>query len=214
MPQRQENFRPPVAREGWGYTTGLALLGALSLAMGGYPWAVLFLSLASFVAYFFRDPERTPPSGPGVIASPADGRVVAVEDGENGGRKIGIFLAIYNVHINRSPVAGVIRKIEYRPGKFMAAFNEKADEVNEQNAFDIVTESGEKFRVVQIAGLIARRIVCWTKVGDVLNRGQRIGLIQFGSRTDLYFPPGYEITVKKGDKVRGGETTVARATQG
>jgi phosphatidylserine decarboxylase len=182
--------------------------------MGGYGWAVLFFLLASFVAYFFRDPERTPPSGPGAVAAPADGRVVAIEDSENGGQMIGIFLAIYDVHINRSPVAGAIQEIEYRPGKFLAAFNKKAAEVNEQNAFDIQTESGENFRVVQIAGVIARRIVCWKKVGDLLDRGQRIGLIQFGSRTDLYLPPGYEITVKKGDRVRGGETAVARSIQG
>ncbi len=182
--------------------------------MGGYGWAVLFFLLASFVAYFFRDPERTPPSGPGAVAAPADGRIIAIEDSENGGQMIGIFLAIYDVHINRSPVAGAIRKIEYRPGKFLAAFNKKAAEANEQNAFDIQAESGENFRVVQIAGVAARRIVCWKKVGDILDRGQRIGLIQFGSRTDLYLPPGYEITVKKGDKVRGGETIVARSTQG
>ncbi len=214
MPQQDGGPRPPIAREGWGYITGLALLGILLLAMGGYAWAILFLLLALFVASFFRDPERTPPSEPGAVVAPADGRVVAIEKTGDGGQMIGIFLAIYNVHINRSPVAGAIRNIEYRQGKFLAAFNKDAAEVNEQNAFDIQTESGENFRVVQSAGLIARRIVCWKKPGDILGRGQRIGLIQFGSRTDLHIPPGYEITVEVGTRVRGGETTVARSSQG
>ncbi len=213
MPQPDEGPRLSVAREGWRYIIGLAALGAFSLLMGGTGWAVFFFLLALLVASFFRDPERTPPAEPGAVVAPADGRVIAIEKIEGGGRMIGVFLSIYNVHINRSPVAGVIRAMEYRKGSFLAAFSKEAAQANEQNAIDIQTESGENFRVVQIAGVLARRIVNWRKKGDILGRGERIGLIQFGSRTDLYVPPGYETVVEMGEKIRGGETTVARPSQ-
>jgi CDP-diacylglycerol--serine O-phosphatidyltransferase len=164
-------------------------------------WAGFFFFLAFFVAFFFRDPIRVPPDDPCEIVSPADGRVVVVEQDSGGGQMIGIFLSIFNVHINRSPVTGAIRQTAYREGSFLAAFNKEAAQANEQNAIDIQTDSGENFRVVQIAGLIARRIVCWKREGDQLDRGERLGLIQFGSRTDLHLPPGYEVTVEKGDSV-------------
>jgi len=163
------------------------------------------------VAAFFRDPERTPPDVPGAVLAPADGRVVSVDAFETGGHAVRIFLSPLDVHINRSPVAGQILRAEYRRGRFLAAFREAASQVNEQNALDICTQSRENFRVVQIAGVLARRIVCWCKEGDALRAGERIGLIQFGSRTDLHLPPGYEVCVRRGEKVRGGETIVARA---
>ncbi len=205
--------RFPVAREGWGYTIGLLLLGLISSLMGGAVWAAIFFSLSALVAAFFRDPERTSPSEAGVVVAPADGRIIAIEDTAGGGKMVGIFLAVYDVHINRSPVAGTIEETRYRPGKFLAAFKANASEANEQNAIDIRTDSGENFRVVQIAGLIARRIVSWRSKGDTLARGERFGLIQFGSRTDLHLPPGYEVSVAKGDRVRGGESILARSSQ-
>jgi len=213
MPFQGARPRPPIAREGWGYTIGLFVLGGGSLLLGGQTWALFFFLLAFFVAFFFRDPIRVPPDDPVAIVSPADGRVIAIEQKSDGGKMIGIFLSIYNVHINRSPVKGAIHQMAYREGRFLAAFNKEAAQANEQNAIDIRTDSGENFRVVQIAGLIARRIVCWKKEGEQLDRGERLGLIQFGSRTDLHLPPGYEVTVEKGTAVRGGETTVARPTQ-
>ncbi len=213
MPPQESAWRIPVAREGWGYSIGLLLMGTASYLMGGTSWAVFFFALAVCVIGFFRDPERQPPSGPGAVSSPADGRVITVENAPEGGKMVGIFLSVYDVHINRSPVAGTIEATDYRPGRFLAAFNQEAARVNEQNAIDIQTDSGENFRVVQIAGLIARRIVSWRGKGYTLARGERLGLIQFGSRTDLYLPPGYEVLVAKGDRVRGGETAVARPTQ-
>ncbi|MEE9274565.1 MAG: phosphatidylserine decarboxylase [bacterium] len=210
----REARRPPIAREGWGFVAGLLLLAAFSAALGGWTWAGLFLLLGCGVAAFFRDPDRKAPEDPRAVAAPADGRVVAIDPGEAGGRIIRIFLSVFNVHINRSPVSGVIRATRHREGKFLAAFRESASRVNEQNTLDISTPSGENFRVVQIAGLLARRIVCWVKEGDPLRAGDRIGLIQFGSRTDLHLPPGYEVLVEVGSKVRGGETIVARPTQG
>ncbi len=214
MPPQESPQRIPVAREGWGYSIGLLLLGTLSYLMGGTGWAVFFFALAFCIIAFFRDPERQPPSDPAAVSSPADGRVITIEDTPEGGTMIGIFLAVYDVHINRSPVAGTIEATDHRPGRFLAAFNQDAAKVNEQNAIDIRTDSGENFRVMQIAGLIARRIVSWHGKGYNLSRGERFGLIQFGSRTDLYLPPGYEVLVAKGDRVRGGETAVARPTQG
>ena len=174
-------------------------------------WPVLFFLLAAAVAGFFRDPHRTPPDEPGVVLSPADGRVVEVASTEDSGSVVRIFLSPLDVHINRSPVAGRISSIHYRKGRFLAAYKEAASRMNEQNDLVIKTSTGDNFRVVQIAGILARRIVCWPKTGDTIYAGERFGLIQFGSRTDLYFPEGYDIPVKVGERVRGGETIVGRA---
>ncbi|MEK6711116.1 MAG: phosphatidylserine decarboxylase, partial [Nitrospinota bacterium] len=154
---------------------------------------------------------RTPPQEPGAVLAPADGRVVAVDRQEGGAGVIRIFLSPLDVHINRSPVSGQITKAEYVKGRFLAAYKDEASEANERNALDIRAVSGENFRVVQIAGVLARRIVCWRKAGDELRAGERFGLIQFGSRTDLYLPAGYAASVRPGERVRGGETIVARA---
>lgn len=206
--------RPPVAREGWGLLIGFLALTLLSAYWEGWGWSGLFGVLTLMIAGFFRDPERTPPQEPGAVLAPADGRVVAAGPLEGGGGAIRIFLSPLDVHINRSPVSGRVTGAEYRKGRFLAAYRPEASGVNEQNALDIQAVSGENFRVVQIAGVLARRIVTWCRVGDELRAGDRFGLIQFGSRTDLYLPPGYAPCVEAGARVRGGETIVARKLAG
>ncbi len=210
MSERNHSRRPFVAREGWGYVSGLSAIGLISIFFGGWMWTALFFLLAAAVAGFFRDPDRTPPDEPGVVLSPADGRVVEVASTEDGGNVVRIFLSPLDVHINRSPVGGRISNIHYQKGRFLAAYKEAASSINEQNALEIETNTGDNFRVIQIAGVLARRIVCWTKAGDTISLGERFGLIQFGSRTDLYFPEGYNISVEQGQRVRGGETIVGR----
>ncbi len=185
----------------------LALRTPLSLTIGA---VLIFLAL--FVFYFFRNPDRKIPMEPGVVVSPADGRVVVVKDEENAGRpgkRISIFLAIWNVHVNRSPAAGTIAKLEYKPGKFLAAWAEKASLENEQNVFTLSSEYGE-IVFKQIAGWVARRVVSWKKTGDQVGRGELVGLVRFGSRVDLWLPEGAEIAVKVGDNVKGGSSVVAR----
>jgi phosphatidylserine decarboxylase len=196
-----------------GYYLGLPLLllaGAAYLTQ----WtvvAVVLVCLALFVFSFFRDPERVIPSDPGAIVSPGDGRVVVVTDEEDSGRpgkRISIFLAVWNVHVNRAPAAGVITKLEYRPGKFLAAMRERASTENEQNVFTLSTDAGEMV-FKQIAGLIARRVVSWKKQGERVARGERIGLVRFGSRVDVWVPKDAEILVKLGDNVKGGASVLA-----
>jgi len=152
------------------------------------------------------------PSEPGAVVSPGDGRVVVVTDEENAGRpgkRVSIFLAVWNVHVNRSPAAGTITKMEYRPGKFLAAMRERASMENEQNVFTLSTESGELV-FKQIAGLIARRVTSWKKQGEKVARGERIGLVRFGSRVDVWIPKEAEILVKLGENVKGGSSVLAR----
>jgi phosphatidylserine decarboxylase len=175
------------------------------------PGAVLVF-LALFVFYFFRNPDRKIPMEPGVVVSPADGRVVVVKDEEHAGRpgkRVSIFLAIWNVHVNRSPAAGTITRLEYKPGKFLAAWAEKASLENEQNVFTLASEHGE-IVFKQIAGWVARRVVSWKKTGDSVGRGELVGLVRFGSRVDLWLPGGAEIAVKVGDNVKGGSSVIAR----
>jgi phosphatidylserine decarboxylase len=197
-----------------GYYFGLPPL-ALSFAAFFLHWtvvAVILVFLASFVFYFFRDPERAIPSEPGALVSPADGRIVVVTEEENAervGKRISVFLAIWNVHVNRSPEAGTIAAMDYRPGKFLAAMRERASFENEQNVISLSTAAGE-IVFKQIAGLIARRVVCWKKPGDIVRRGERIGLVRFGSRVDMWVPSGTEILVKVGDNVKGGSSVLAR----
>jgi phosphatidylserine decarboxylase len=183
------------------------LAAAIAAFALNLPWvAILVLLLAAFVAFFFRNPRREIPSDPRLIVSPADGRVVKVERVGNV-TKLSIFLSIFNVHVNRSPLAGRIEAIDYRRGKFKAAFNHAASVENERNVI-MVAQGSIKLVFTQIAGLIARRIVCWKKVGDTVSKGELIGLIRFGSRVDVLFPAGTEVTVKRGDRVRGGSTPI------
>jgi phosphatidylserine decarboxylase len=197
-----------------GYYFGLPPL-VLSAAAFLAHWAiatVVLLLLASFVFYFFRDPERAIPSDLGAVVSPADGRVVVITDEENAGRpgkRISIFLAIWNVHVNRSPEAGTITQLDYRPGKFLAAMRARASVENEQNVISLSTAAGQ-IVFKQIAGLIARRVVCWKKPGDPVLRGERVGLVRFGSRVDLWVPRDVEILVALGDNVKGGSSVLAR----
>ncbi|HTY62056.1 MAG TPA: phosphatidylserine decarboxylase family protein [Acidobacteriota bacterium] len=167
--------------------------------------AVICLLLASFICYFFRNPKREIPPGNNLVVSPADGKVVKILELPDGATTISIFLNIFNVHVNRSPISGRLEQLEYKRGKFKVAFDEEASKVNEQN---ILTISGENSTVVvrQIAGLIARRVICWKKPGDSLDRGELIGLIRFGSRVDVTVPERVRIQVKIGDRVRGGSS--------
>ena len=168
----------------------------------------IFIFLAAFMAYFFRDPQRTVPGEADIVVSAADGRVTRVEERENG-KFISVFLSPLDVHINRAPIAGQITKIEHIEGKKKPATSDEASLINERNSLTI---EGEKMTVVctQIAGIVARRIVCWRKTGDNLELGEKFGLIKFSSRTDLLMPNEVEVLVKVGDRVVGGETVVAR----
>ena len=175
------------------------------------------LGLATLaVAGFFRDPERRIASGEGLVVAPADGKVVNVAQISGDSRfgdaatRMSIFLSPLDVHINRSPVGGRVDEVEYKPGKFIAAYKDEASEQNEQNALKIVDENQRTFGMVQIAGVVARRIVCRVKAGDVLRRGDRFGMIMFGSRTDLYLPRGCRLEIREGQRVKGGETIVGR----
>jgi phosphatidylserine decarboxylase len=173
--------------------------------------AAAFLLLALFMAFFFRDPRRSVPTEADIIVSAADGRVTRVEERETG-KFVSVFLSPLDVHINRAPIAGKVVKVELFQGKKSPATSNQASQTNERNAMTI---EGEKMTVVctQIVGILARRIVCWSKVGDTLEIGEKYGLIKFGSRTDLLMPKTVEIYVKVGDKVKGGETVIGRLTE-
>lgn len=170
--------------------------------------AIAFLILAAFMAFFFRDPKRTIPNEDDIIVSAADGKVTRVEDRENG-KFVSVFLSPMDVHINRAPISGKVIKVEMISGKKKPATGNRASEINERNA---ITIEGEKMTVVctQIVGILARRIVCWSKVGDNLEIGEKYGLIKFGSRTDLLMPENTEIFVKVGDRVIGGESIIGK----
>jgi phosphatidylserine decarboxylase len=186
-------------------------IAAIFAFFGVWTGVAIFVLLALFMAYFFRNPNRVIPGEADIVLSAADGRVTRIEDRENG-KLVSVFLSPVDVHINRSPISGKVVKIEYLRGKKKPATSNNASEVNERNALTI---EGEKMTVVctQIAGILARRIVCWKKEGDNLEIGERFGLIKFGSRTDLLMPQTVEILVKIGDKVRGGETIIAKLTE-
>jgi phosphatidylserine decarboxylase len=186
-----------------GLTAGGLLVSYLSRPVFGLP---LFI-LALFCLYFFRDPDRQAPVGPYAV-SPADGKVVVVK-AEDGGTRISIFLNVFDVHVNRSPIPGRITKVQYQHGKFLVASKEEASTENEMNT---VTVEGDGSRIVfkQIAGLIARRIVFWKKPGDSVERGERVGLIKFGSRMDVWLGPEWQIAVKPGERVSAGTSILAK----
>lgn len=203
-----------MVRDGIYYAVGMLLVAAVLWWLAAPPWAVIPLVLALFFLWFFRDPERVIPADPGLIVSPADGKVTQIAatvlEGQPATR-ISIFLNVFDVHVNRSPVSGVISDVVYQRGKFLNAMDAASAEDNEQN---IVTMSGEgpgtKVVFKQIAGLLARRIVFNHKAGDTLARGQRVGLIKFGSRTDVIFTGPAQLSVKAGDRVKGGSSILAR----
>ena len=185
---------------------------AITLAFFGlWIFCIAFVLLTAFMAYFFRNPHREIPVAPGLIVAAADGKVTRIEDREDG-KFVSVFLSPLDVHMNRSPIAGKIINIKLFKGKKAPATSNEASQTNERNALTI---KGKKMTVVctQIVGIVARRIVCWNKIGDELERGQRFGLIKFGSRTDLLMPKNVEVLVKMGDKVRGGETIIAKLAE-
>jgi phosphatidylserine decarboxylase len=200
-----------MVRDGYFYALGLFVAAILIGRFTKPGWAILPCMLALFFLWFFRDPERSIPNAPGAVVSPADGKITDISSVNVEGEKrtrISIFLNVFDVHVNRSPIAGVVREVRYRRGKFLNAMNEASAEQNEQN---MVRVEGDGQTVVfkQIAGLLARRIVFHPKVGDRLERGQRVGLIKFGSRTDVVINSMAKVQVKIGDRVRGGASVLA-----
>lgn len=205
-----------MVKDGYFYGVGLLAAAALLFWLTSWPLALVPVLLAAFFLWFFRDPERTIPSGPGLIVSPGDGLVtetIRLETPQGPRQRISIFLNVFNVHVNRSPIGGTIAEIRYLKGKYLNAMNPASADQNEQN---IVTVTGEGCEVVfkQIAGLLARRIVFVPKVGDVMARGERVGLIKFGSRVDVLVPAEAELRVKVGDKVQGGASILAALPAG
>lgn len=202
-----------MAREGIPFVL-IGLFIAIAFIFAGIWWlAVVFVLLAAFTAYFFRDPDREITSEENLVVSAADGRVTRIEklnpENADSPNVVSVFLSVFDVHINRSPITGEIAEVVYSKGKFVIATREDASQINEQNALTI---KNERMTIVckQIAGVLARRIVCWKRAGDRVRLGERFGLIRFGSRTDLILPPEVEIAVKVGDRVRGGVTIIGR----
>jgi phosphatidylserine decarboxylase len=209
-------FIPPIHREGYPFIA-IAFVVSLVLMMVWEPLGWIGFILTVYVTYFFRDPVRVTPLDPNLVVAPADGLVTAVDLaippaelglGRESRPRISVFLSVFNVHVNRVPVGGTVSRIAYRPGKFLNADLDKASEDNERNA--VLIKSGEHdVAVVQIAGLIARRIVCWAKEGEIMAPGARFGLIRFGSRLDIYLPKGAVTMVSVGQTAVGGETVFA-----
>jgi len=204
---------PLIAREGWPF---LALAVVLAALVAGYSlvWSIPFWIVALFVLQFFRDPPREVPGDAKTVVSPADGRIVAVEKAhdpylDRETIKVSVFMNVFNVHSNRAPVDGQVKQIFYNAGSFVNAALEKASTENERNALWIRADAGADVTCVQVAGLIARRILCYAKAGDKLQRGQRYGFIRFGSRVDVYLPPNARIKVALGDKVFAASTVLA-----
>ena len=204
----------PVAKEGYPFI-GFAAFCTLLLALLDFPVAAgIVFVLSIFVIGFFRDPERLGPERTDALVSPADGKIIVIEKSsdphftETDAVKISIFMNVFNVHVNRIPCSGEVNRVIYKPGKFYSADSAKGALENEYCAVVITADNGQKLAFVQIAGLIARRIVCWLESGDKVSRGKRFGLIRFGSRVDLYLPEETEIAVKVGEKVRAGESVL------
>ena len=202
----------PLAKDGFIFILPLLVITVLMFLISVY-WATAIFGLGFlFVTWFFRDPERRIPNEPNVIVSPADGKITEIiteNEPINGKlcKRVTIFLSVFNVHVNRVPIGGTIEDIRYNPGKFLAAFNPKASMDNEQNLI-LINNGRTHIFVKQIAGLIARRIVCWPKKGDHYESGQRYGLIRFGSRVDILLPENTKLSVACGDKVSGGKSII------
>jgi len=204
---------PIIAREGWPFLAAAIAAAAVVTWLAGW-WSAPFWLAALFVLQFFRDPAREVPGDAAAVVSPADGRIVAVEHATDpylvrDSIKISVFMNVFNVHSNRAPVDGVVKEIVYNRGLFVNASFDKASSDNERNAMVIQSADGTTLCCVQVAGLIARRILCYVKAGDALVRGQRYGFIRFGSRVDVYLPPGSRPRVAIGDKVKATSTVLA-----
>jgi phosphatidylserine decarboxylase len=216
--QSDENHRSFIISEGFPFIIPLGVMTLVAF-VAGFTWiGVLILLVTFFVIWFFRNPERTAPAKPRQLISPADGRVIGIEEAASvdyPGRsflKISIFMNVFNVHVNRIPFSGEVLAVSYKPGKFLSANLDKASALNERNTVLIRTDDGREIISVQIAGLIARRIVCWLKAGMRVTKGERFGLIRFGSRVELFLPLGSTLLVKIGDKVKAGETPIGELT--
>ncbi len=211
-----ESVRVPIAREGYPFIGIAAFLAVTSWAVGWERIAAIFFVLTVFVISFFRDPDRKIVAEDGDVLSPADGRVLNVETikkspyNDTPCQKIVIFMSVFNAHINRIPFSGTVRSIRYAPGRFLMGFSEKASLENEQNAVRIEDEKGRALTMVQIAGLVARRIICYLEENAKVRVGERFGLIRFGSRVDVYLPEDAEVLVVPGDRVKAGLNKIAR----
>ena len=204
---------PVIAREGWAYLAIAVIVAGVAAAFFGW-WSLPLWLAALFVLQFFRDPARDVPEREGLVVCPADGRVLVVAKErdpylQREALKVSIFMNVFNVHSNRSPVAGLVQTVDYTSGTFLNASLDKASTGNERNALHLRTDHGVDITCVQIAGLIARRILCYVKAGDRLARGERFGFIRFGSRVDVYLPPDSRARVAIGDKVKAGSTVLA-----
>ena len=211
-PASQSAF--PIASPGY-FLIGTAAFVTLVFALLGLTFLTLLgLAATVFIIYFFRDPDRVVPNGAGLVVSPADGKIVAAGMVKNSTYynetcvKISVFMSVFNVHVNRMPCKGTVKKISYNPGKFFSANLDKASKENEQNAVYLETEDGKEICTVQIAGLIARRIICRVQEGDTVKKGQRFGLICFGSRLDVYLPENTNLKVAVGDRVKAGTSAL------
>jgi phosphatidylserine decarboxylase len=198
-----------MAKDAYPFLVPLSLISLLFLVSGIAAGGIFFLCLGAFTAYFFRDPERKIPLEPELIVSPADGKVVSISQHPDGTTRVSIFLSVFDVHINRAPIEGRVESVTYIPGRFRVAFDEKASLENEQNIL-VIGNASSSVRFSQIAGILARRIVCWKKTGDTVAKGERVGLIKFGSRVDVFLPGNSLVMVELGDRVRGGSSIIGR----
>jgi phosphatidylserine decarboxylase len=217
IPQLLRKFVAPIHPDGWKFV-GASIVLALVLFVVWEPLGWIGVLGAAWCAYFFRDPWRVTPVRPGLVIAPADGLVVSIgpavpppelEMGPSTMTRIGIFLNVLDVHVNRVPMGGRIKRVHYRPGKFVSANLDKASEDNERTAISMTTDEGRDIAFVQVAGLVARRIICKLREGDQVVSGQRFGLIRFGSRTDVYLPPEWTTLAIVGQRMVGGETVIA-----
>jgi len=218
MPDRAVGI--PIVKEGLPFVGALGGTAALVGAFGWIAPAVALGGATAFAAWFFRNPRRVSPCAEGAVVAPGDGKIIAIEEDyeprflKDRAIRLSIFLNIFDVHVNRIPCDGTVENIVYQPGRFVAANRPDATISNEQNAVMIRTANGAKVLCVQVAGLIARRIVCWTEIGDKVACGERFGLIRFGSRVDLFLPKGSSVSKVVGDRVKGGTDVVARLPRG
>ena len=208
-----KNYGIPVAAEGWPSILPLAAVTVLCFLFGWKHVGYMVFVLLLFVLFFFRDPERTISEGKGIVVSPADGNVIVIKDIyepdylKQDVKQISIFLSVFNVHVNRTPIGGTVETVKYNPGKFLVASVDKASLDNEQTGM-VISDGKNKVLVKQIAGLIARRIVCYAKTGDTVKAGERYGLIRFGSRVDLFLPKNTDLMVKVGDRIKGARDVI------
>ena len=210
-----------MVRDGYIYSLSLlAVAAALTWLTGAWGWGIAPVLLAAFFLWFFRDPHRTIPTGKGLIVSPGDGLVketASINTPEGAMRRISIFLSVFNVHVNRAPISGTVSRVYYQKGQYLNAMNPASAERNEQNVVTLRgqgADTGFEITFKQIAGLLARRIVCHCAEGQVVERGQRVGLIKFGSRVDVLLPANVELRVKVGDRVKGGSSVLAAVPSG